>query len=99
MSNELLNRNKLNVDADLLAAREEARRVLSDDALAQVVGGNNYDNVHCPNCGGTITPIGSAKCLNCGTIVSTESTEGDERDMDEAFADIDGLLADIDGWD
>ena len=69
MSNELLKENKANVDADLLAAKEEAKeeiRKLSDDELGMVAGG----------------------------------LTGDVRvGMDEALADINGLMGEIDGWD
>ena len=72
MSIELFNRNKANVDADLLAAREEAKeeiRKLSDDELGMVTGG-------------------------------ADDTEGDGRvGMDEAMADINGLMSELDGWD
>ena len=70
MSNELLKENKANVDADLLAAKDEAKeeiRKLSDGELAQVAGGREV---------------------------------GDGRvGMDEAMADINGLMGEIDGWD
>ena len=68
MSIELLKENKANADADLLAAKEEAKeeiRKLSDDELGKVAGGR-----------------------------------GDGRDgMDEAMADINGLMSELDGWD
>ena len=91
-------KSKADIIRDLAAAKDEAKEKmneLSDDALAQVVSGNNSDRAHCPNCGGTITPIGSTICLNCLTVVSTK---GDERDMDEALADINGLMTDVDGF-
>ena len=69
MSNELFKENKANVDADLLAAKQEAKeneRPLSDDELGKVAGG----------------------------------ATGDVRvGMDEAMADMDGLMSEIDGWD
>ena len=91
MSNELLNRNKANVDADLLAAREEARRVLSDDALVQVSGGIYRKMITC-SCGCTFTAA-DIFCPDCGK-------KGDGRvGMDEAMADITGLMGELDGWD
>ena len=99
MSNELLNRNKANVDADLLAAKEEARRVLSDDELGMVTGGVGTVKF-CPYCGASDLHYcgnGKYKCSSCGEPFVVQ---GDERvGMNEAMADIDGLLADIDGWD
>ena len=103
MSSELLTRNKVNADADLLAAKEEAKEVIrsiSDDELGMVTGGAGTIAKYCIYCcaDNLDYKAGVYKCRSCGRSFSLVS--GDGRDgMSEALADIDGLMSDIDGWD
>ena len=101
MSNELLNRNKANVDADLLAAKEEARHMLSDNKLAVVTGGAGTAPKCCIYCGADdpYRVSGKYKCRSCGKTFSLNPGGDERKDMNEAFADIGGLMLDIDGWD
>ena len=115
MSNELLNRNKTNVDADLLAAKEEARRTLSDDVLDMVAGGvtqiRYLHRYRCGSCGKVVSawdnpPVVCNACQSSNLSLlevleeTVEGGSGDERkDMNEVLADIDGLMLDVDGWD
>lgn len=69
----MIEKNKADILRDLAAAKAEAKEKmneLSDDALAQIAGGNVWD-------------LGQ---------------KGDERDMNEALADVAGLMADVDGF-
>ena len=78
---------------DLMAAKAEAKekmRELTDEELSQVTGGRaGFKN--CVACGAWISDSFS-KCPVC------HEWAGDERDMDEALADIDGLTEGLDGF-
>ena len=74
----MIEKNTADILRDLAAAKAEAKEKmneLSDDALAQIAGGNVWDLGH------GILPV-----------------KGDERDMNEALADVAGLMADVDGF-
>ena len=92
-------KNKADILRDLAAAKAEAKEKmneLSDDALAQVTGGKIWGGGYCPNCKSLVTPSPSTICPCCHKEMSPG--EGDERDMNEALADINGLMTDVDGF-
>ena len=88
---------------EILKAKKEVReRVhqLADDELEKVAGGAYHGTRTCKHCGSSNVSVSgdgaSVYCYSCGQV----SSYGDTRiGMDEGMADIDGLTADVDGFD
>ena len=91
---------------EILKAKKEVRervRQLADDELEKVAGGAG-SSLTCKYCGSSNVSV-SGRTASGGTAVfcysCSQVTEyGDTRiGMDEGMADIDGLTADVDGFD
>ena len=88
-------------EENLKAKKEVGERVhqLADDELEKVAGGGWRNNT-CKHCGSSNVSLSSGGatvfCYSCRRA----SSYGDTRiGMDEGMADIDGLTADVDGFD
>ena len=85
----------------LKAKKEVGERVrqLADVELEKVAGGRSYSRT-CKHCGSSnVSVSGDGASVYCFSCKRT-SSYGDTRiGMDEGMADIDGLTADVDGFD
>ena len=86
---------------EILRAKKEVRervRQFTDDELKKVAGGGWRNNT-CKHCGSSNVIVSGGTTLFCLSC-NRESEYGDTRiGMDEGMADIDGLTADVDGFD
>ena len=86
---------------EILKAKKEVRervRQLADVELEKVAGGGLYSRT-CKYCGSSDVSVSGGTVVFCYSCNRT-SVYGDTRiGMDEGMADIDGLTADVDGFD
>ena len=87
---------------EILRAKKEVRervRQLADDKLEKVAGGAGSSRT-CKYCGSSNVSDTGWNAFFCNSCGRMTSLAGDTRiGMDEGMADIDGLTADVDGFD